>query len=213
MTQIHEIEEKCSVCGETSEQPVLISTNSWGYPDLDLRPPEMQRSTMHVWIQECPHCGYVAGKLTDELQIPKEFLKSDEYNSCDGFDFKSDLAARFYKLHMIARESGDLETSFYSLRNCIWKCDDVQDELAVEMRKRAVELADELIERDTEDKEILILMKADFLRRSGQFDRLVEEYENIALDDENCDKVLRYQIEKAKEQDDKCYTTEEIFSR
>ena len=86
MTQIHEIEEECSVCGENSEQLVLISTNSWGYPDLDLRPPEMQRSTMNVWIQECPHCGYVAGKLTDELQIPKEFLKSDEYNSCDGFD-------------------------------------------------------------------------------------------------------------------------------
>ena len=168
---------------------------------------------MHVWIQECPHCGYVAGDLSDELEISKDYLKCEEYRTCEGNDFKSDLSKRFYKLHMIGRESGNAEKAFYSLRNCIWKCDDVQDELAVEMRKRAVELADELIERDTEDKEILILMKADFLRRSGQFDRLVEEYENIALDDENCDKILRYQIEKAKEQDDKCYTTEEIFSR
>ena len=89
----------------------------------------------------------------------------------------------------------------------------MQDELAVEMRKRAVELADELIKRDTEDKELIILMKADFLRRSGQFDRLVEEYENITLDDGNSDRVLRYQIEKAKEQDDECYTTEEIFAK
>ena len=213
MTIIKDIETECSVCGETTEQPVLMSTNSWGYPDLDLRPPEMQRSTMHVWIQECPHCGYVAGDLSDELEISKDYLKCEEYKTCEGNDFKSDLAGRFYKLHMIGRESGNAEKAFYSLRNCIWKCDDVQDELAVEMRKRAVELADELIERDTEDKEILILMKADFLRRSGQFDRLVEEYGNIALDDENCDKVLRYQIEKAKEQDDKCYTTEEIFSK
>ena len=213
MTQIHEIEEECSVCGETSEQLVLISTNSWGYPDLDLRPPEMQRSTMHVWIQECPHCGYVAGDLSDELEISKDYLKCEEYRTCEGNDFKSDLSKRFYKLHMIARESGDLESSFHSLRNCIWKCDDVQDELAVEMRKRAVELANELIEKDIEDKDILILMKADFLRRSGQFDRLVEEYENITLDDENSDRVLRYQIEKAKEQDDKCYTTEEIFAK
>ena len=140
-------------------------------------------------------------------------MKCEEYKTFEGNDFKSDLAGRFYKRHMIARESGNAEKAFYGLRNCIWKCDDVQDELAVEMRKRAAELASELIERDTEDKEIFILMKADFLRRSGQFDRLVEEYENIALDDENSDRVLRYQIEKAREQDDECYTTEEIFAK
>ena len=174
MTLIKDIETECSVCGETSEQPALLSTNSFGYPDLDLRPPEMQRSTMDVWIQECPHCGYVAGDLSDELEISKNYLKCEEYRTCEGLDFKSNLSKRFYKMHMIARESGDIETSFYSLRNCIWECDDVQDELAVEMRKKAVELANELIERNTEDKEIIILMKADFLRRSGQFDRLVE---------------------------------------
>ena len=213
MTMINDIERECSVCGEKSMQPTLMSTNSWGYPDLDLRPPEMQRSTMHVWIQECPNCGYVAGRLTDELEIPKDFLKSDEYLNCEGNDFKSDLSKRFYKLHMIGRESGNVEKAFYGLRNCIWECDDVQDELAVEMRKRAVELADELFKRDTEDKELIILMKADFLRRSGQFDRLIEEYENITLDDGNSDRVLRYQIEKAKEQDDECYTTEEIFAK
>ena len=103
MTIIRDIETECSVCGETTEQPVLMSTNSWGYPDLDLRPPEMQRATMHVWIQECPHCGYVAGDLSDELEISKDYLKCEEYKTCEGNDFKSDLAGRFYKRHMIAR--------------------------------------------------------------------------------------------------------------
>ena len=67
MTIIKDIETECSVCGETTEQPVLMSTNSWGYPDLDLRPPEMQRSTMHVWIQECPHCGYSFPKVISNM--------------------------------------------------------------------------------------------------------------------------------------------------
>ena len=211
MTMIRDFDMKCSVCGETSEQPVLLSTNTFGYPDLDLRPPEMQRSTMNTWIQECPNCGYVAGELTDEIEISKDYLKCEEYLNCEGHDFKSKLAGRFYKRHMIARESGNIEGSFFALRNCIWECDDEQDELAVELRKKAVELINELIESDDENRDTLIVMKADLLRRSGQFDRLVEEYENLTLDDGNINKVIRYQIERARERDCECYTTEEIF--
>lgn len=37
---------KCAVCGKESEQITLASTNTFGSPDLDLRPPEMKRSTM-----------------------------------------------------------------------------------------------------------------------------------------------------------------------
>ena len=77
MTMIHEIEQKCSVCGHTSPQPMLASTNTMGYPDLDLRPAEMQRSTMNTWILECPHCGYAAHDLGDELESPKDLLKSE----------------------------------------------------------------------------------------------------------------------------------------
>ncbi len=69
MTIIDQFEKKCQVCGKTSMHPVLMSTNSFGYPDLDLRPAPMQRDTMDTWLDECPHCGYVASSL--EIKLPR----------------------------------------------------------------------------------------------------------------------------------------------
>ena len=47
----------CAVCGRVSMQGVIMSTNAFGSPDLDLRPPPMERFTIDHWVQECPHCG------------------------------------------------------------------------------------------------------------------------------------------------------------
>ena len=76
------VESVCYVCGKMSEQMVLVSTNQFGYPDLDLRPPEMERSTMDWWIEECPHCGYVAPDLSEKTAITKEWLNNGQYISC-----------------------------------------------------------------------------------------------------------------------------------
>ena len=96
------IERMCAICGKMSEQMVLASTNRFGPPDLDLRPPEMERSTMEWWIQECPYCCYVAKDISDETSITKEWLKNREYFSCGNQQFKSKLAQKFYKQYMIA---------------------------------------------------------------------------------------------------------------
>lgn len=58
----------CGVCGGISEQTGLQSTNAFGSPDLDLRPPEMERSTMCYWVQTCPQCGYCASDIAEKLQ-------------------------------------------------------------------------------------------------------------------------------------------------
>ena len=43
-TTLGRIDVTCTVCSAKSEQTVIGSTNAFGAPDLDLRPPEMQRS-------------------------------------------------------------------------------------------------------------------------------------------------------------------------
>ena len=63
MTTIGEVERTCALCGKTSEQMTLGSTNAMGAPDLDLRPSEMQRSTMYLWIEHCVHCGYTNERI------------------------------------------------------------------------------------------------------------------------------------------------------
>ncbi|WP_405315382.1 hypothetical protein, partial [Methanobrevibacter sp.] len=57
-----------------------------------------------------------------------------------------------------------------------------------------------------EEKKNYLLMKADLLRRSGQFDQLIEEFSDIVIGEEIYDNVIQFQIEKALEKDTKCYT-------
>ena len=210
---INNHDEKCWVCGKPSPQPVLLSTNSMGYPDLDLRPPEMQRSTMNTWIHECPHCGYVASDLGDELKISKDFLKCNEYLTCDGHDFKGELSKRFYKKYLIAKQSDDTLGCFLALRNCAWKCDDFDDENAKDIRKLALPYLDALIEKDDEDKNTLLLIKSDFLRRSGEFEHVISEYENMTIGEELMDNIVQFQIQKAIEKDAGCYTVKDVVGQ
>jgi endogenous inhibitor of DNA gyrase (YacG/DUF329 family) len=74
---------KCSVCGQDSEQGIIMSTNSFGSMDLDMRPPEMERSSMDLWLQECPHCGYVANSLETPIgfALGREYLSTSDYNN------------------------------------------------------------------------------------------------------------------------------------
>ena len=140
---------QCSVCGTVHEFPVLASTNSFGYPDLDLRPAPMKRYTMDTWIQECPECGYVSGEISDHMEISPEFLKSEAYRSCDGLDFKLDLAALFYKQYMIRMKSGFSSSAFDAVLHAAWCCDDADDRgNAMHCRELAIPLLTKKIESE-----------------------------------------------------------------
>lgn len=211
MTMIDEIEIECAMCGETSLQPMILSTNSFGSPDLDLRPPSMQRETMHTWVMECPHCGYVAGKLDEKSEVPHDFIKSERYLTCDGLEFKGKLASRFYRNYLIMRELENAEGCFFNLLHGAWDCDDNDDaENARKLRKLALTYLDELISMEDHKKNDILVMKADLLRRSGQFKELIDEYGGIDLEGIHGD-IIDFQIQRAKLEDDACYTIEDVL--
>ena len=212
MTTMFDIEQKCPVCGKVSSHQVLGSTNTMDYPDLDLRPAEMQRSTMNTWIDECPHCGYVSGDFRNETSIDEEFLKSESYLTCDGIEFIGYLSKRFYRAYMIAREMKDSNKCFFNLLHCAWDCDDKNDSNAVKMRKLALEHFDDL-EYDENEKKNYLAIKADLLRRSGQFDQVIEEFSGITIGEEPYDLIFQFQIEKSKEKDAECYTVGDAKNR
>ena len=81
MTTYNSEQVTCSICGATGEQKVLASTNSLGPPDLDLRPPEMERSTMSCWLQECSSCGFVSSDLSEPEKGAKELLSTPQYRA------------------------------------------------------------------------------------------------------------------------------------
>lgn len=211
MTTIRKIEQKCPVCRKPSLVSVLTSTSTWGYPDLDLRPAEMQRSSMFAWLAECPHCGYVSGNFNNGTDITEEFLQGDDYKSLEGFEFKSDLAKRFYRAYLIAKELKDSRKCFFNLLHCAWACDDAEDSNAIEIRKKALFYIDDF-EAGEDEKRNLLCMKADLLRRSGQFDRVVEEFKDVTIGEELHDKIINFQIEKAEKKDTACYTVEDVIN-
>ena len=211
MTTIRKIEQKCPVCKKPSLVSVLTSTSTWGYPDLDLRPAEMQRSSMFAWLAECPHCGYVSGNFNNATEITKEFLQGDDYRSLEGFEFKSDLSKRFYRAYLIARELNDARKCFFNLLHCAWKCDDAEDANAMEIRKKALSYIDEF-EAGEDEKRNLLCMKADLLRRSGQFDELIDNFTGVKIGEEPHDRIIAFQIEKASAKDTTCYTVEDVIN-
>ena len=203
MTTMREESVKCAVCGKSSRHEFLMSTNAFGSRDLDFRPPEMQRSTMRLWVQECPYCGYVAGDISDQCRVDREWLASEQYVRCNGHAFRSPLARRFYKHYMLCFKSHRKEEAFYAMLHAAWSCDDAGDDvMAKGCRKTAAALAESLLAGgEAEDKEHMTLIRADLLRRSGQFDRLLSEYAECRLSDEMGNRVIAFQLDKAREED------------
>ena len=210
MSRINLNIRKCFVCGHKSEQRVLTSTNAFGSPDLDLRPPEMKRSTMPMWIQECPYCGYISESLDDDTDIKSTFLKTDEYLSCSNIAFKSELAKKFYKYYMINLFDKNEEDAFYAVLHAAWACDDVTDyENAIYCRKLAINEIDKIIKNNY--NETLKVQKADLLRRACLFETVIDEYKNLAFEDETLKKIILFQIDKSKEKDNNCYTVADVI--
>lgn len=203
MTTIMPIPVKCPVCENEFEIYVLGSTNAWGAPDLDLRPPEMQRSTMDKWVHECPNCGYVTSDFKRSTEITSDFLKSDSYKNCDDLNFKHPLAERFYRQYLI---TSDNEEKFYALLHCAWACDDANDEKnAVFIRGKSLEYINQFDLND--DSQI---QRADLLRRSGQFERVIEEYSTKTFKEDIYNKICSFEVEKAIQKDTSCYTVEDV---
>ena len=203
---------KCFVCNHESNQTVLASTNRFGSPDLDLRPPEMERSTMHWWIQECPYCGYVAPRIKDKTTVDKSFLESEEYIGCSNYEFKSSLAKQFYKQYLINAADKNHRSAFHSALRAAWCCDDAIDcELAIVCRKLALSEIDHFIDENKKEKDTLLVMKSDLLRRSEMFDEVIESYNPLDFKEELLQKIIEFQIKKSKEKDASCYRVDQTL--
>ena len=206
MTTFRPKTQKCYVCGNESTQRIISNTNRFGSPDLDLRPPEMERSTMPYWVTVCPSCGYAARDLSDETGVSAEWLRSESYISCDGISFESVLAKIFYRRYLISTRDGKMKDAFFTLLYAAWSCDDAQDDTnAIRCRELALSLIDTLIETDGDYRNTFLLIKADLLRRAGLFDRLAEEFASFTCEKERTQRIIQFQLQKAKEKDARCY--------
>lgn len=220
MTMFANIERTCCICGKTVKCNVLASTNAFGSMDLDTRPPQMKRSTMSHWIEKCPKCGYIQTQLEAQYdldkKIVKSFLSSREYKRCSGLKLPNIISKNFYQMYLLAPKANDKDNCFFALQCCAWACDDSGEkykELAKQIRIRAIPFLEDvfLTCKDQHQKENISIQLADYYRRSGQFEKVVEVLKNCEPYSQNLlTQIAHFETQKALEKDDACYKVSDV---
>jgi hypothetical protein len=217
MTRIYSIECICAVCGTSFAYSKLMSTNAFGYPDLDGRPPEMERSTMHLWLQYCQNCGYI-NRTIDELRPNAHaVMNSQEYRNILTNE-KYPFLARLFLCDALFYPDDHLQAGNQILC-AAWVCDDQGNhELAKELRNQ---VANRLLTLQPftggQAGDINTgMMLVDILRRGERLGDAMDLVNSLLADpgvqtNENTVKILEYQARLCQNQDTSCHTIREAL--
>ena len=212
MTTIYQEQKKCALCNEISNHTVFGSSNAFGSPDLDTRPPEMARSTIDTWVQTCPSCGYCAQDISKPLARLSEIVHSDSYQQqLTNPDFPK-LANAFLCSSQIQENAGEYAGAGWACIHAAWSCDDAgSDAAAQKCRKKAVSLIPKARENGQQFAGQAGAEEAtmvDLLRRSGEFERALQTCDDALKKnpDEVLSAVLRFQKLLIGKSDVGCHT-------
>ena len=208
--------ERCIVCDTESEYTTIGSTNRDGYPDLDGRPPEMERSTIDAWVQRCPACGYCALDVSVRNDKAAVVVRSQKYQDQLTSTEYSKLANAYLCSAIVSEECLDFAAAMRSLVYAAWVCDDEHRQPhAIICRTKAVEML-LLFEQHGQcvsnpDGDITALL-VDLLRRSGRLESalniIATRYPGIA--DASIKRTLDFQKALIARNDVSCHTFAEV---
>ena len=201
-----EKEIKCAVCGEMSVQTVVAEYDpDTSVPDLDMRPNEEHRSYLKYWVSECPHCGYCNASIDIPVLFTKEYLESDKYRNAGG----SGLPGQFMKMSLVCEKNKVYEEAVKACLYAAWYYDDENDDQkAAECRRAALKTFD-LHKREFTDKPDFILLAADLMRRSGDFERVIRDYKGRLLPSQLLISLENFEVALAEKGDASCHKATE----
>lgn len=212
MTTIFNIKKTCVVCGTTSDYTGIGSTNRFGSPDLDTRPPEMMRSTIRFWVQHCPSCGHCAPDVAEKMFGTLDTIQSNAYQSQLQDETFPTHANTFLCWAMIQAHAGEHLGAAWSTIHAAWICDDENEKAAAKQcRTKAISLFEDAIEKNlpiSQQVGMEYALLADLHRRNGNFevvDDLVEKGMS-RKPDAILQSILAFQKVLADNKDAGCYT-------
>lgn len=220
MTTIYIENKKCAICGKESKHTEIGSTNAFGSPDLDTRPPEMKRSTINMWIQTCPFCGYCSPDISELIKKASEIIHSDSYQQQLNNPEFPKLANAFLCFSLINESVGNYAGAGWSCIHAAWTCDDARSDAgAQKCRKRAVTLLQKAKEngqrfakQDGAEEAIMV----DLLRRSGQFELAMSMCKKFTKDrklNKLIKNILQFQKSLISKSDITCHTIAEAIGQ
>ena len=207
MTRIIMRNYKCAICGKESGQKVMLSSHSFGYPDLDFRPARALGGLPLYNIMECTSCGYCNRDL-DELKFKDvaRIVKSDEYQDLRK-KLKGSRASKFFLSAYLDDYNENYNTAWLSYLNAAWCYDDSYDSLMSDVsRKKAI---DDLLKTAYKESFNRCAILVDMLRRVREFEKAIvycDEFLKTFKDKENV-KIFKVQKELCEAKDSKIHTT------
>jgi len=213
VTTFRSEKQTCCVCGQDVDCSVLTSTSTFGSPDLDLRPPEMERSTIEFWLNECPDCGFTNENLACEIDGARDIIFSNSFRKITEHLSIPGLARRFVQ-HSLLHEKNPRKAAV-SLLHAAWICDDLKEtQWAKSFRTRCAHALRSLrldLTRDPDQSLSLVLI--DILRRVERFDKAVEvaaTFEQVHVA-ETLRSLIQFQGYLCGQKDIACHTLAEAL--
>jgi hypothetical protein len=209
----------CGLCGLSSGQLTAGSPAPKEPPDFDTRPGEPLRSTLAVWVQRCPHCGYCADNITSIHDHAVDFVRGDVYQQGLNDSAFPAKALEFLSYAAILGHVGQLADAGWSALHAAWACDDDGDEAAaIQCRERAVEYwqrGKQGGQAFGDDLAMEFALVTDLYRRMGQFEAAVVTCSE-ALDVEELPPMLEQLLRREKalidRKDAACHSVRELLT-
>jgi hypothetical protein len=127
----------------------------------------MMRSTMHVWVHQCPQCGYCGGEVATASDAVKAFVRSDAFAQLRNDASLPELANRFILASRTAEIDGETMAAANDALHAAWDCDDNGNSAGAEhCRRRAAKL---FASGEGAQQSPLATSLIDILRRCGDF--------------------------------------------
>lgn len=130
MTTIRRAQITCGACSRRFVALEVDVTQCHGSPDLDSRPPDLQRSTMTLWVRRCPYCQACAADLARWSPALTAALNRPGYrHQLESAAFPA-KANEFLCWQQLARAGGDWRAAAWAALFAAWVCDDLQNDAA-----------------------------------------------------------------------------------
>lgn len=207
----------CGACGRAFRHDAVGSTNCFGACDLDTRPPEMARSTLHTHVQRCPSCGYCAADATVFDERYRPVIASEDYQKQLHAAECPELASAFGCAGMLSESVGINQEAAWLFLRAAWVCDDQNlTEQARHWRNRAADLFVQVIGRGESlgnQAGAAEAVLVDCLRRAGRADKALEliGYAEQSECDSMIQEILAFQRTLLQRGDTACHTVAEAI--
>ena len=206
MTTLLKSIKTCGCCGKKTMILEVGSTNAFGSCDLDMRPPEMQRSAIFHCLQSCEHCGYAAWDLEEKMP-PSDELKALLSAKIGTRDQLFERAAKIAELK--GKAKADVRHLYLI---AAWAADDRQDAAtATALRKKILTYVSPEEEIPPED----LLQLIDIARRAGE----KETAETLLKRFDRCEheplleSIAEFQKKLLDAGDTACYTVKQVYDK